>query len=181
MSMDFHPSHHTLLLGISMCIGDLCQMIIREYITAFLSPSLTYCVIWTVGSVNGEITLWELISRERLFSKPFKIWDLQGCSLQFQVLSDILFYCTCINIFSSQRCSICFDCKWKPRTFVMPSMWWQFFGFTGHLFCNLWHMGLWSNYFVGLICNFLQASGFKDASISVTRVAWSPDGNFVGM
>ncbi|KAJ6876685.1 topless-related protein 3-like isoform X2 [Populus alba x Populus x berolinensis] len=74
-SMDFHPSHHTLLL---------------------------------VGSVNGEITLWELISRERLFSKPFKIWDLQGCSLQF------------------------------------------------------------------------QASGFKDASISVTRVAWSPDGNFVG-
>ncbi|KAJ6974217.1 hypothetical protein D5086_024031 [Populus alba] len=61
-----------------------------------------------VGSVNGEITLWELISRERLFSKPFKIWDLQGCSLQF------------------------------------------------------------------------QASGFKDASISVTRVAWSPDGNFVG-
>ncbi|KAJ6397454.1 hypothetical protein OIU77_018463 [Salix suchowensis] len=70
MSMDFHPSHHTLLL---------------------------------VGSVNGEITLWELISRERLFSKPFKIWDMAACSLQFQ-----------------------------------------------------------------------------DASISVTRVAWSPDGNFVG-
>uniref|UniRef100_A0A6M2F2W7 CTLH domain-containing protein n=1 Tax=Populus davidiana TaxID=266767 RepID=A0A6M2F2W7_9ROSI len=75
MSMDFHPSHHTLLL---------------------------------VGSVNGEITLWELVSRERLFSKPFKIWDMSACSLQF------------------------------------------------------------------------QASGFKDASISVTRVAWSPDGNFVG-
>ncbi|KAJ6434538.1 hypothetical protein OIU84_018119 [Salix udensis] len=75
MSMDFHPSHHTLLL---------------------------------VGSVNGEITLWELISQERLFSKPFKIWDLQACSLQF------------------------------------------------------------------------QDAGFKDASISVTRVAWSPDGNFVG-
>ncbi|KAJ6762623.1 PROTEIN putative-RELATED [Salix purpurea] len=74
-SMDFHPSHHTLLL---------------------------------VGSFNGEITLWELISQERLFSKPFKIWDLQACSLQF------------------------------------------------------------------------QDAGFKDASISVTRVAWSPDGNFVG-
>jgi len=106
MSMDFHPSHHTLLLGISMCIGDLCQMIIWEYITAFLSPSLTYCVIWTVGSVNGEITLWELISRERLFSKPFKIWDMSACSLQFQVLSDILLYCTCTGIFSSHYCCI---------------------------------------------------------------------------
>ncbi|XP_048324289.2 topless-related protein 3 isoform X3 [Ziziphus jujuba] len=38
-SMDFHPSHHTLLL---------------------------------VGCSNGEITLWELGLRERLVSKPFK-------------------------------------------------------------------------------------------------------------
>ncbi|KAJ6672750.1 PROTEIN putative-RELATED [Salix viminalis] len=90
VSMDFHPSYHTLLL---------------------------------VDSVNGEITLWELISHERLFSKPFKIWDLQACSLQFQM---------------------------KTKTFVVPSMWWHF----------------WD-------------PGFKDASISITRVAWSPNGNFV--
>ncbi|KAG8045556.1 hypothetical protein GUJ93_ZPchr0008g11590 [Zizania palustris] len=37
-----------------------------------------------VGSANGEITLWEVGLRERLFSKPFKIWDTQACSPQFQ-------------------------------------------------------------------------------------------------
>ncbi|XWS57464.1 hypothetical protein CRYUN_Cryun09bG0176200 [Craigia yunnanensis] len=52
-SMDFHPSHHTLLL---------------------------------VGSANGEITLWELGMRERLVSKPFKIWEMSRCSMQFQAL-----------------------------------------------------------------------------------------------
>ncbi|XP_061371961.1 topless-related protein 3-like isoform X2 [Gastrolobium bilobum] len=50
-SMDFHPSHQTLLL---------------------------------VGSNNGEITLWELGLRDRLVSKPFKIWDISACSLPFQ-------------------------------------------------------------------------------------------------
>ncbi|XP_044482412.1 topless-related protein 3-like isoform X6 [Mangifera indica] len=73
-SMDFHPTHQTLLL---------------------------------VGSNNGEITLWELAMRDRLVSKPFKIWDM--ASLPY------------------------------------------------------------------------QASIVKDAQISVSRVAWSPDGNFVGM
>ncbi|CAM0880713.1 unnamed protein product [Alopecurus aequalis] len=37
-----------------------------------------------VGSANGEITLWEIGLRERLVSKPFKIWDMQACSAQFQ-------------------------------------------------------------------------------------------------
>ncbi|XP_043815134.1 topless-related protein 3 isoform X2 [Manihot esculenta] len=50
-SMDFHPSHHTLLL---------------------------------VGSANGEVTLWELGLRERLVSKPFKIWEMTAYPLQFQ-------------------------------------------------------------------------------------------------
>lgn len=50
-SMDFHPSHHTLLL---------------------------------VGSTSAEITLWEVGLREKLVSKPFKIWDMAACSLQFQ-------------------------------------------------------------------------------------------------
>ncbi|KAK7822237.1 topless-related protein 2 [Quercus suber] len=75
-SMDFHPSHHTLLV---------------------------------VGSSNGEITLWEVASREKLVSKQFKIWEMASCSLGF------------------------------------------------------------------------QASVTKDAPISVSRVTWSPDGNFVGV
>ncbi|XVF28270.1 hypothetical protein REPUB_Repub15cG0015300 [Reevesia pubescens] len=75
-SMDFHPSHHTLL---------------------------------TVGCSNGDISLWEVGTRERLVSKPFKIWDQAACSVQF------------------------------------------------------------------------QASIVKDSSISVSRVAWSPDGNLIGV
>ncbi|CAI9764250.1 unnamed protein product [Fraxinus pennsylvanica] len=50
-SLDFHPSHHTLLL---------------------------------VGCNNGEIMLWEVGMREKLVSKPFKIWDMQTCGLTFQ-------------------------------------------------------------------------------------------------
>ncbi|XP_057957673.1 topless-related protein 2 [Malania oleifera] len=75
-SIDFHPSHHTLLV---------------------------------VGCSNGEITLWEIGSRERLVSKPFKIWDMTACSAQ------------------------------------------------------------------------LQATIVQDMSISVNRLAWSPDGNFIGI
>ncbi|PSS03049.1 Topless-related protein [Actinidia chinensis var. chinensis] len=78
-SMDFHPSHHTLLL---------------------------------VGTGSGEITLWEAGMHEKLVTKPFKIWNMASCSLQFQ------------------------ECK--------------------------------------------QASIAKDAPVSVTRVAWSPDGTFMG-
>ncbi|XP_059648466.1 topless-related protein 3-like [Cornus florida] len=74
-SMDFHPSHHTLLL---------------------------------VGSSSGEITLWEVAMREKLLSKPFKIWDMTPFSLAF------------------------------------------------------------------------QESIVKDAPISVSRVTWSPDGNYMG-
>ncbi|XP_047957985.1 topless-related protein 3-like [Salvia hispanica] len=50
-SMDFHPSHQTLLL---------------------------------VGCNSGEITLWEAGIREKLCSKPFKIWEMQACTLTFQ-------------------------------------------------------------------------------------------------
>ncbi|TYH01743.1 hypothetical protein ES288_A09G084400v1 [Gossypium darwinii] len=74
-SMDFHPTHHTLL---------------------------------TVGCSNGEISLWEVGMRERLVTKPFKIWDLSACSVTFQ-------------------------------------------------------------------------ASIKDSSMSVSRVAWSPDGNLIGV
>lgn len=39
-----------------------------------------------VGSANGEITLWELGMRERLVSKPFKIWEMSACSMTFQAM-----------------------------------------------------------------------------------------------
>ncbi|XP_044949627.1 protein TPR1-like [Hordeum vulgare subsp. vulgare] len=37
-----------------------------------------------VGSANGEFTLWEIGTSERLVTKPFEIWDMQACSTQFQ-------------------------------------------------------------------------------------------------
>ncbi|GAB2211621.1 hypothetical protein Drorol1_Dr00024945 [Drosera rotundifolia] len=61
-----------------------------------------------VGCANGEITLLEVGLREKLVTKPFKVWDMAARSLQF------------------------------------------------------------------------QTAGFKDA-ISVSRVAWSPDGSYVGV
>ncbi|KAH9683637.1 Topless-related protein 2 [Citrus sinensis] len=62
-----------------------------------------------VGCGDGEITLWDVGLRERLVSKPFKIWDMSNCSMM------------------------------------------------------------------------LQAAIVKDSSISVSRVAWSPDGNFIAI
>ncbi|CAF1920901.1 unnamed protein product [Brassica napus] len=62
-----------------------------------------------VGSATGEITLWELAVREKLVTRPFKVWDMTNCTNQFQALIA------------------------------------------------------------------------KETPISVTRVAWSPDGNFIGV
>ncbi|XP_018440659.2 topless-related protein 3 [Raphanus sativus] len=62
-----------------------------------------------VGSATGEITLWELAVREKLVSRPFKVWDMTKFTNQFQALIA------------------------------------------------------------------------KETPISVTRVAWSPDGNFIGV
>ncbi|XP_061369331.1 topless-related protein 2-like isoform X1 [Gastrolobium bilobum] len=62
-----------------------------------------------VGCANGDISLWEAGLRERLISKPFKIWNISACSV---------------------------------------------------------------------LC---QAAIGKDSSISISRISWSPDGNFIGV
>ncbi|KAF8038856.1 hypothetical protein BT93_B1417 [Corymbia citriodora subsp. variegata] len=79
-SMDFHPSHHSVLL---------------------------------VGCTNGEIAMWELLSREKLVSKPFRVWDMASCPLALQAAA--------------------------------------------------------------------AAAAAKDGVVSVTRITWSPDGNFIGV
>jgi hypothetical protein len=98
-SMDFHPSRNTLLLGTI----KIANLLIKKKILLQLASTKGVHVIWVnlwistpyrfschvccsiVGSANGEITLWEIGLRERLVSKPFKIWDMQACSAQFQV------------------------------------------------------------------------------------------------
>ncbi|CAF1933817.1 topless-related protein 2-like [Brassica napus] len=62
-----------------------------------------------VGGSSGEVSLWEVGSREKIVTEPFKIWNMSACS------------------------------------------------------------------------GVLQGTIVKEPSISVTRVAWSPDGNFIGV
>ncbi|KAK6288572.1 hypothetical protein POUND7_000113 [Theobroma cacao] len=50
----------------------------------YFHPSLHTLLL--VGSVNGEITLWELGMLDKLVTKPFKIWDMTACSMTFQAL-----------------------------------------------------------------------------------------------
>ncbi|MFS7928068.1 putative transcription factor WD40-like family [Helianthus anomalus] len=37
-----------------------------------------------VGTNVGEISIWEVGSRERMVHKPFKVWDISACSMPFQ-------------------------------------------------------------------------------------------------
>ncbi|CAI9288731.1 unnamed protein product [Lactuca saligna] len=36
------------------------------------------------GTNVGEISIWEIGTRERMVHKPFKVWDLSACSMPFQ-------------------------------------------------------------------------------------------------
>ncbi|XP_024995980.1 protein TPR2-like isoform X1 [Cynara cardunculus var. scolymus] len=40
--------------------------------------------ILLVGTNVGEISIWEVGSRERMVHKPFKVWDISACSMPFQ-------------------------------------------------------------------------------------------------
>ncbi|WRX25550.1 WD40 repeat - like 10, partial [Theobroma cacao] len=85
-SMDFHPSRHTLLLGmkVTFILRTRTNLkVVSFYDTMFLRA---------VGSANGEITLWELGMRQRLVTKPFKIWKVSTWgvtvgSIKFQVMT----------------------------------------------------------------------------------------------
>ena len=42
--------------------------------------------LYVVGTNVGDISLWEVGSRERLVHKPFKVWYIQAASMPLQVL-----------------------------------------------------------------------------------------------
>lgn len=64
---------YTLYASHALLVGIICHNNMKP---VFYFP---------VGSNSGEITLWEVGIREKLVTKPFKIWELQSCSLPFQV------------------------------------------------------------------------------------------------
>jgi hypothetical protein len=49
---------------------------------------------FSVGTGIGDITLWEVSSREKLESKSFQVWDIGASSMVLKVcsfLTDLLF------------------------------------------------------------------------------------------
>ncbi|KAI4378064.1 hypothetical protein MLD38_015602 [Melastoma candidum] len=44
----------------------------------------SHLTVLLVGCGNGDISLWELVSRERVVTKPFKFWDMASGSITFQ-------------------------------------------------------------------------------------------------
>ncbi|XP_010514006.1 PREDICTED: topless-related protein 2-like [Camelina sativa] len=38
----------------------------------------------SVGCSSGEVTLWEVRSREKVVTEPFKIWNMEACCVNFQ-------------------------------------------------------------------------------------------------
>lgn len=198
-SMDFSPSHHTLLLGMLFCHlvwenGDIfflyCFIFCRNKMAICL---FTTCIpikenyhsnlysYWAVGCHNGEISLWELGMREKLVVKPFKIWDISACSLAFQVFHLHLLYLFLL-------CLSWPGCHFLMSYFVMLSSTHHYMRRSTALLVVLLttsicvYISFWSKH-VGqetYSLDFIQAATIKDAPISVSRVTWSQDGNFVG-
>ena len=47
---------------------------------------MVFPFLFLVGTNVGDISLWEVGSRERLAHKPFKVWDISAASMPLQVL-----------------------------------------------------------------------------------------------
>lgn len=52
----------------------------------FVKLLVNLLLFFSVGTNVGDISLWEVGSRERLVHKPFKVWDIQAASMPLQVL-----------------------------------------------------------------------------------------------
>lgn len=52
------------------------------YVDFFFCSMLTK---YKVGTISGEIMIWDLGSREKLVQKDFKVWDIGVCSMPLQV------------------------------------------------------------------------------------------------
>ena len=105
---------------------------------------------------------------EGLANLLFKIFLVSiKTMLQVQTISCWLNQLSCFS--SSYPVPSSLRCSWTKIRFILS------LGISG----ILW---FWQNTSVRIIIeSLLQASIVKDSSISVSRVAWSPDGNLIGM
>ncbi|CAL5421835.1 unnamed protein product [Camellia sinensis] len=60
---------------VPVCVAKLVNTICCE-------PS--FVLVFEFGTNVGDISIWEVRSRERLAHKPFKVWDLSACSMPLQ-------------------------------------------------------------------------------------------------
>lgn len=68
------------LLSLVLCFQSMSNCMVsglKFYSFVFLPNS--------AGTNIGDITIWEVGSRERLVSRNFEIWDLDACSMALQV------------------------------------------------------------------------------------------------
>eukprot|EP01018_Ginkgo_biloba_P025287 Gb_39002 [translate_table: standard] len=78
----------------TMSVDDLPTKVARTLNQGYIVISMDFHpsleTLLLVGTGNGELTLWEVGSRERLASSPFKVWDMAGCSkpLEATILKD---------------------------------------------------------------------------------------------
>lgn len=80
-SLDFHPSQQILLLGCPLIWNS---SLLLTNISLLLLLSSTYFVV-SVGTNMGDVMVWELVSRERIAYRNFKVWELGACSMPLQV------------------------------------------------------------------------------------------------
>ncbi|KAK4746150.1 hypothetical protein SAY87_012462 [Trapa incisa] len=64
--------------------GTVAFTIHQGSLVTSMSFHPSHPTVLLVGCNSGEITLWELGSRDKLVSKAFKIWDLPSYSMTFQ-------------------------------------------------------------------------------------------------
>jgi WD40 repeat protein len=99
MSLDFHPVQQTILLG--TC--SKCLPLVVSTITLVKSVHYIYSfLVYAVGTIVGDIAIWEVGSRERIAHKTFKVWDISSCTLPLQVTSVFI----CLVFFSGKSCVV---------------------------------------------------------------------------
>ena len=92
-SMDFHPVSHTVLLGwlleyaFFFCLTIVSFLIYFDELDNQKSKQLiySYCYVSSVGTDVGTIGLWDVNSGKKLFSRNFRVWDIEACCTNFKV------------------------------------------------------------------------------------------------
>ena len=85
MSIDFHPIQQIVLLGMSYERADYVLPFLAFYFILWIKGVEKKHVIMSVGTIGGDVYLWDLGARQRITEKGFDVWKLDACSKELQV------------------------------------------------------------------------------------------------